>query len=50
MQVTVDGNTYKLTRPFLMIATQNPIEYEEHFPPQAQLDRFLCASVSDTLI
>ena len=41
MQVTVDGNTYKLTRPFLVIATQNPIEYEGTFPlPEAQLDRF----------
>lgn len=41
MQVTVDGHTYELERPFLLIATQNPIEYEGTFPlPEAQLDRF----------
>jgi MoxR-like ATPase len=41
-QVTVDGVTYKMPRPFLTIATQNPIEYEGTFPlPEAQLDRFL---------
>jgi MoxR-like ATPase len=41
-QVTVDGVTHKLTRPFLVLATQNPIEYEGTFPlPEAQLDRFL---------
>ncbi len=41
-QVTVDGITYTLPRPFLVIATQNPIEYEGTFPlPEAQLDRFL---------
>ena len=41
-QVTVDGVTYILPRPFLTIATQNPIEYEGTFPlPEAQLDRFL---------
>jgi MoxR-like ATPase len=41
-QVTVDGNTHKLPRPFLVLATQNPIEYEGTFPlPEAQLDRFL---------
>ncbi len=40
-QVTVDGVTYALPRPFLVIATQNPIEYEGTFPlPEAQLDRF----------
>lgn len=40
-QVTVDGNTYKLSSPFLVMATQNPIEYEGTFPlPEAQLDRF----------
>jgi MoxR-like ATPase len=40
-QVTVDGVTYPLPRPFLVIATQNPIEYEGTFPlPEAQLDRF----------
>lgn len=41
-QVTVDGITRTLPRPFLVIATQNPIEYEGTFPlPEAQLDRFL---------
>ncbi len=41
-QVTVDGITYPLKRPFLVLATQNPIEYEGTFPlPEAQLDRFL---------
>jgi len=41
-QVTVDGITYKLPRPFLILATQNPIEYEGTFPlPEAQMDRFL---------
>lgn len=40
-QVTVDGSTYKLPRPFMVLATQNPIEYEGTFPlPEAQLDRF----------
>jgi MoxR-like ATPase len=41
-QVTVDGTTYPLTPPFMVLATQNPIEYEGTFPlPEAQLDRFL---------
>src|SRR5688572_25846732 len=41
-QVTVDGQTYPMYDPFLLIATQNPIEYEGTFPlPEAQLDRFL---------
>ncbi len=41
-QVTVDGVTRTLQRPFLVLATQNPIEYEGTFPlPEAQLDRFL---------
>jgi MoxR-like ATPase len=41
-QVTVDGTTYPLPRPFLVLATQNPIEYEGTFPlPEAQLDRFM---------
>ncbi|GIN42300.1 MoxR family ATPase [Heyndrickxia oleronia] len=40
--VTVDGNTKKLERPFFVMATQNPIEYEGTYPlPEAQLDRFL---------
>jgi MoxR-like ATPase len=41
-QITVDGVTHTLDRPFLVLATQNPIEYEGTFPlPEAQLDRFL---------
>jgi MoxR-like ATPase len=41
-QLTVDGVTYPLERPFLVLATQNPIEYEGTFPlPEAQLDRFM---------
>ncbi|HLN64257.1 MAG TPA: MoxR family ATPase [Symbiobacteriaceae bacterium] len=41
-QITVDGVTHKMPRPFLVLATQNPIEYEGTFPlPEAQLDRFL---------
>jgi MoxR-like ATPase len=41
-QVTVDGETYPLPRPFLVMATQNPIELEGTFPlPEAQIDRFL---------
>jgi MoxR-like ATPase len=40
-QVTIDGSTYELERPFFVIATQNPIEYEGTYPlPEAQLDRF----------
>lgn len=41
-QITVDGVTYTLNNPFMILATQNPIEYEGTFPlPEAQLDRFL---------
>lgn len=41
-QVTVDGVTHPMPQPFLVLATQNPIEYEGTFPlPEAQLDRFL---------
>jgi MoxR-like ATPase len=41
-QVTVDGVTYQMQNPFMILATQNPIEYEGTFPlPEAQLDRFL---------
>jgi MoxR-like ATPase len=41
-QVTVDAKTYKLPRPFMVIATQNPIEHEGTYPlPDSQLDRFL---------
>jgi MoxR-like ATPase len=41
-QVTVDGTTYRLEPPFMVIATQNPIEHEGTYPlPESQLDRFL---------
>jgi len=41
-QVTIDGETHRLEPPFLVLATQNPIEYEGTYPlPEAQLDRFL---------
>lgn len=41
-QVTVDGTTYAMPSPFLIMGTQNPIEYEGTFPlPEAQLDRFV---------
>ncbi len=41
-QVTADGVTYRLDEPFMVLATQNPIEYEGTFPlPEAQLDRFM---------
>src|ERR671915_1224134 len=41
-QVTVDGITYQLGTPFMVIATQNPIEHEGTYPlPEAQLDRFM---------
>ncbi len=41
-QVTVDGETHSMPQPFMILATQNPIEYEGTFPlPEAQLDRFL---------
>jgi MoxR-like ATPase len=40
-QVTIDGVTHRLARPFMVMATQNPIEYEGTYPlPEAQLDRF----------
>jgi len=40
-QVTIDGTTHHLVRPFMVMATQNPIEYEGTYPlPEAQLDRF----------
>ncbi|MFW9922585.1 MAG: AAA family ATPase [Candidatus Thorarchaeota archaeon] len=45
-QVSIEGNTYELTSPFIVIATQNPIEQEGTYPlPEAQLDRFLLKSV-----
>lgn len=41
-QVTIDGETHPLPRPFLVLATENPVEFEGTFPlPEAQLDRFL---------
>ena len=41
-QVTVDGTTYRLQAPFMVIATQNPVEHEGTYPlPESQLDRFL---------
>jgi MoxR-like ATPase len=41
-QVTIDGDRYALPEPFLVLATQNPVEYEGTYPlPEAQLDRFL---------
>lgn len=41
-QVTLEGETFKLPQPFMVMATQNPIEYEGTFPlPEAQLDRFM---------
>src|ERR671934_2678585 len=41
-QVTIEGVSHQLERPFLVLATQNPIEYEGTYPlPEAQLDRFL---------
>jgi len=41
-QITIDGVTYRLPEPFMVMATQNPIEYEGTFPlPEAQLDRFM---------
>jgi MoxR-like ATPase len=41
-QVTIDGETHRLPQPFLVIATQNPVEFEGTYPlPEAQLDRFM---------
>ena len=41
-QVSIDGHTYKLKQPFIVFATQNPVEHEGTFPlPEAQLDRFM---------
>lgn len=42
IQATIDGKTYKLAQPFMVVATQNPVENMGTFPlPEAQLDRFL---------
>jgi MoxR-like ATPase len=47
-QVTVDGVSHQLPRPFMVVATQNPIEYEGTYPlPEAQLDRFLMKVMVD---
>jgi MoxR-like ATPase len=47
-QVTIDGVSHKLPRPFMVFATQNPVEYEGTFPlPEAQLDRFMLKIVLD---
>lgn len=47
-QVTVDGETFRLTRPFITIATQNPLEQEGTYPlPEAQLDRFMFKLIVD---
>ena len=41
-QITIEGTTHKLSQPFIVLATQNPIEYEGTYPlPEAQMDRFL---------
>src|SRR5512136_1149486 len=50
LQVTVQGTTYKMERPFFVLATQNPIELEGTYPlPEAQLDRFMFNIVIDYL-
>jgi MoxR-like ATPase len=50
LQVTVQGVTYPMTRPFFVLATQNPIELEGTYPlPEAQLDRFMFNIVIDYL-
>jgi MoxR-like ATPase len=47
-QVTIEGERYTLPEPFMVLATQNPIEYEGTYPlPEAQLDRFLFKTVVD---
>ena len=47
-QVTIDGVSHKLPQPFMVFATQNPVEYEGTFPlPEAQLDRFMLKIVLD---
>ena len=40
--ISIDGETHKLEEPFMVLATQNPVEYEGTYPlPEAQVDRFL---------
>ena len=51
LQVTVQGVTYPMERPFFVLATQNPIELEGTYPlPEAQLDRFMFNIIIDYLI
>jgi MoxR-like ATPase len=46
--ITIDGETYKLDEPFMVLATQNPVEYEGTYPlPEAQLDRFMMKLIVD---
>ncbi|MCX7923305.1 MAG: MoxR family ATPase [Clostridia bacterium] len=46
--ITIDGETHKLAEPFMVVATQNPVEYEGTYPlPEAQLDRFMMKIVVD---
>ncbi len=48
LQVTIDGETLKLTPPFMTLATQNPVEHEGTYPlPEAQLDRFIMKVLID---
>src|SRR5512140_3623372 len=50
LQVTVQGTTYRMERPFFVLATQNPIELEGTYPlPEAQLDRFMFNIIIDYL-
>jgi MoxR-like ATPase len=47
-QVTIGEKTYKLERPFMVLATQNPIEQEGTYPlPEAQVDRFMLKVIID---
>lgn len=46
--VTIDGETHKLSEPFMVLATQNPVEYEGTYPlPEAQVDRFMMKLIAD---
>lgn len=46
--ITIDGETHKLQEPFMVLATQNPVEYEGTYPlPEAQLDRFMMKLIVD---
>ena len=49
-QITIGENTFKLDLPFIVLATQNPIEQEGTYPlPEAQLDRFMFKLIVDYL-